>query len=95
MNGGNNGFGGPHRQQREQQNLYPHHETVLPLRASPKDTGGFDDDAFAPLWRGQDQGQGQGQGQRQQQQQQHQDQARPEQGGWSGRTRSGATFGSR
>jgi hypothetical protein len=28
----------------------PYHTAVLPTRASPKDTGGFDEDAFRPLW---------------------------------------------
>ena len=95
---GANGFGtqsqhnqqGTNQQQPQQQQLYPHHESVLPLRASPKDTGGFDDDAFAPLWRGQEQGSKQTQNGQQQQ-----GSIQQEQGGWSGRTRSGATFGAR
>jgi 3-keto steroid reductase len=29
----------------------PYHASVLPVRASPKDMGGFGDDAFRPLWR--------------------------------------------
>ncbi|OCF33457.1 hypothetical protein I317_04140 [Kwoniella heveanensis CBS 569] len=28
----------------------PYHADVLPIRASPKDTGGFSNDAFKPLW---------------------------------------------
>ena len=28
----------------------PYHADVLPIKASPKDTGGFGDDAFKPLW---------------------------------------------
>lgn len=35
----------------------PYHNNVLPIKASPKDTGGFEQDAFRPLWNGgQDQG---------------------------------------
>jgi hypothetical protein len=30
----------------------PYHANVLPVKASPKDTGGFGDDAFKPLWEG-------------------------------------------
>ncbi|GFZ45230.1 hypothetical protein JCM24511_02956 [Saitozyma sp. JCM 24511] len=32
----------------------PYHSAVLPSRASPKDTGGFDEDAFRPLWNEED-----------------------------------------
>lgn len=28
----------------------PYHASVLPIKASPKDTGGFAEDAFKPLW---------------------------------------------
>nr|ODN93991.1 3-keto sterol reductase [Cryptococcus depauperatus CBS 7841] len=28
----------------------PYHAAVLPIQASPKDIGGFEDDAFRPLW---------------------------------------------
>ncbi|KAI9631991.1 uncharacterized protein MKK02DRAFT_41632 [Dioszegia hungarica] len=41
----------------------PYHNNVLPVRASPKDTGGFEQDAFKPLWQGKAGGAGQGQGQ--------------------------------
>lgn len=30
----------------------PYHANVLPIKASPKDTPGFGDDAFRPLWDG-------------------------------------------
>jgi hypothetical protein len=30
----------------------PYHANVLPVKASPKETGGFADDAFKPLWEG-------------------------------------------
>lgn len=30
----------------------PYHASVLPVKASPKETGGFGDDAFKPLWEG-------------------------------------------
>ncbi|OXG88434.1 3-keto sterol reductase [Cryptococcus neoformans A2-102-5] len=38
----------------------PYHASVLPIKASPKDTGGFAEDAFKPLWEdtGKDQWQG-------------------------------------
>lgn len=32
----------------------PYHSAVLPSGASPKDTGGFDEDAFRPLWNEED-----------------------------------------
>ncbi|WVQ82974.1 hypothetical protein IAT38_005112 [Cryptococcus sp. DSM 104549] len=32
----------------------PYHAAVLPIRASPKDTGGFAEDAFKPLWEGEE-----------------------------------------
>ncbi|WVR06321.1 hypothetical protein IAU60_003351 [Kwoniella sp. DSM 27419] len=38
------------RQQREELEERPYHASVLPIRASPKETGGFTDDAFKPLW---------------------------------------------
>ncbi|WWD18431.1 hypothetical protein CI109_102883 [Kwoniella shandongensis] len=34
----------------EGQDERPYHASVLPIKASPKDTGGFTDDAFKPLW---------------------------------------------
>lgn len=42
----------------------PYHNNVLPVKAGPKDTGGFDQDAFRPLWagRGGSGGNGNGQG---------------------------------
>ena len=30
----------------------PYHANVLPVKASPKDTGGFGNDAFKPIWEG-------------------------------------------
>lgn len=44
MNGGGTAGGGGGE-------TLPYHATVLPVRASPKETGGFGDDAFKPLWR--------------------------------------------
>ena len=29
----------------------PYHASVLPVRAGPKETSGFGDDAFKPLWK--------------------------------------------
>lgn len=37
-------------QQNGEGNNIPYHASVLPMKASPKDTGGFGDDAFKPLW---------------------------------------------
>lgn len=38
----------------------PYHANVLPVKASPKDTGGFEQDAFRPLWASSAGTQGQG-----------------------------------
>ncbi|WVQ96700.1 hypothetical protein IAU59_003807 [Kwoniella sp. CBS 9459] len=38
-----------HQHQGEESNK-PYHADVLPIKASPKDTGGFANDAFKPLW---------------------------------------------
>lgn len=50
----NQGFTGDEPEER------PYHASVLPIKASPKDTGGFAEDAFKPLW--EDQGKDQWQG---------------------------------
>ncbi|KAK8858542.1 hypothetical protein IAR55_002771 [Kwoniella newhampshirensis] len=39
-------------QQEAEAEQRPYHAAVLPVKASPKDTGGFKDDAFKPLWDG-------------------------------------------
>lgn len=38
------------RPQNGEGNKIPYHASVLPMKASPKDTGGFGDDAFKSLW---------------------------------------------
>ncbi|ORY31360.1 hypothetical protein BCR39DRAFT_558149 [Naematelia encephala] len=44
------GFSVPPPKHEQSQTGMPYHASVLPVKASPKDTGGFDGDAFKPLW---------------------------------------------
>lgn len=50
--GGVGGSGGGSGFAQGQGEQIPYHANVLPAKASPKDTGGFGDDAFKPLWDG-------------------------------------------
>ncbi|WVQ73234.1 hypothetical protein IAR50_002800 [Cryptococcus sp. DSM 104548] len=48
--GGGANDGGTGVQQEGMEEDRPYHAAVLPVKASPKDTGGFTEDAFKPLW---------------------------------------------